>query len=301
MSATASTGAAATGASPTQFGERLGAAFDSRGHLCVGIDPHEYLLKQWGLPLSAVGAHEFGLRVVEACVGRVGIVKPQVAFYEKFGSIGYRVLEDVLVEARKAGLVVIADVKRGDLGSTIEAYGQAWLTPGSSLEADAMTISAYQGFGALQPPLELAQKAGKGLFVLSATSNPEAIAVQTALIQRETQAGKTVAGGIASRASGWNAEHSAGRLGSIGVVLGATVDFDDLGIDLDELSAEPATPILAPGFGYQGADFSEVRRLFGVAADNTIVTASRSILEVGPEDLAAAIDSQVASLAKAYE
>ncbi|MCU1438541.1 MAG: orotidine-5-phosphate decarboxylase [Naasia sp.] len=285
----------------TPFGDRLAAAFDASGHLCVGIDPHEYLLKEWGLPLSAVGAHEFGLRVVEACAGRVGIVKPQVAFYERFGSIGYRVLEDVLVEARAAGLVVLADVKRGDLGSTLEAYGQAWLTPGSPLEADAMTISAYQGFGALAPPLELADQHGKGLFVLSATSNPEATALQTSVIQRETQAGKTVAGGLASRVASWNAEHSAGaRLGSIGVVLGATVDFADVGIDLPELAASPGAPILAPGFGHQGAEFGAVRRIFGVAADQAIVTASRSILSAGSGGIAAAIDRQVAELAEAY-
>ncbi|MCU1569872.1 MAG: Orotidine 5-phosphate decarboxylase [Naasia sp.] len=286
---------------PTPFGDRLAAAFDAYGHLCVGIDPHEYLLKEWGLPLSAVGAHEFGLRVVEACVGRVGIVKPQVAFYEKFGSIGYRVLEDVLVEARKAGLVVIADVKRGDLGSTLEAYAEAWLSPGSPLEADAMTISAYQGFGALAAPLEFAQNAGKGLLVLSATSNPEAMAVQTSIIQIETQVGKTVAGGLASRVVGWNQEHNSGhRLGSIGVVLGATVDFAKVGIDLQELSETPAAPILAPGFGYQGADFGSVREIFGVAADQAIVTASRSILAAGGDGIRDSIDAQVRHLAEAY-
>ena len=283
------------------FGERLGTAFDTLGHLCVGIDPHEYLLKEWGLPLSAVGAHEFGLRVVEACVGRVAIVKPQVAFYEKFGSIGYRVLEDVLEEARKAGLLVIADVKRGDLGSTIEAYGQAWLTPGSSLEADAMTISAYQGVGSLQAPFDLAAETGKGLFVLSATSNPEALSVQTAVIQRRTQVGKSVAGGIASRVAGLNASKFEGKArGSFGVVLGATVDFEDLGIDLEELAVSPAAPILAPGFGHQGASFEDVRSLFGVAADNTIVTASRSILSAGPGGIAAAIEEQASQLARAY-
>ncbi|WP_210505679.1 orotidine-5'-phosphate decarboxylase [Naasia sp. SYSU D00057] len=286
---------------PTPFGDRLAAAFDAHGHLCIGIDPHEYLLKEWGLPLSAVGAHEFGLRVIEACAGRVGIVKPQVAFYERFGSIGFRVLEDVLVEARKAGLVVIGDVKRGDLGSTLEAYAQAWLSPGSPLEVDAMTISAYQGFGALKAPLEFAENAGKGLLVLSATSNPEAEAVQTSIIQRETQAGKTVAGGIASRVAGWNAEHRMGdRLGSIGVVLGATIDFADVGIDLDELAAPPAAPILAPGFGFQGAEFRDVRKIFGVAADQVIVTASRSILSAGMEGIGAAIDAQVRQVAEAY-
>lgn len=282
------------------FAERLGAAFGEHGHLCVGIDPHEYLLAEWGLPLSAVGAHEFGLRVVEACAGRVGIVKPQVAFYERFGSNGYRVLEDVLKEARNAGLVVIADVKRGDLGSTIEAYGQAWLTPGSPLEADAMTISAYQGFGALRSPLETAARYGKGLFVLAATSNPEAIAVQTAIIQRETQVGRTVAGGIAARVINWNRSHFTGPIGPIGVVLGATVDFTDVGIDLLALAQGPAAPILAPGFGYQGAQFGDVKRLFGPAAATTVVTASRSILASGPAALPGAIDRQVALVREAY-
>jgi orotidine-5'-phosphate decarboxylase len=290
-----------TAAKPTPFGDRLAAAFDAYGHLCIGIDPHEYLLKEWGLPLSAVGAHEFGLRVIEACAGRVGIVKPQVAFYERFGSIGYRVLEDVLTEARKAGLVVIGDVKRGDLGSTLEAYAEAWLSPGSPLEVDAMTISAYQGFGALQAPLEFAETSGKGLLVLSATSNPEATAVQTSIIQRESQQGKTVAGGLASRVASWNAEHRTGdRLGSIGVVLGATIDFADVGLDLAELAAPPAAPILAPGFGYQGADFSQVRSIFGVAADQVIVTASRSILSAGTDGIRDAIDEQVAHVAEAY-
>jgi orotidine-5'-phosphate decarboxylase len=285
---------------PAPFGDRLEAAFTEHGHLCVGIDPHEYLLAEWGLPVSAVGAHEFGLRVVEACAGRVGIVKPQVAFYERFGSIGYRVLEDVLKEARNAGLVVIADVKRGDLGSTIEAYGQAWLTPGSPLEADAMTISAYQGFGALRSPLDLAGQYGKGLFVLAATSNPEAIAVQTAVIQRETQAGNSVAFGIANRAVEWNAQHTKGAMGSIGVVLGATVDFVDVGIDLRSFADTPATPILAPGFGYQGAQFADVKRLFGVASGSTIVTASRSILASGPQLLGEEIGNQVDMVKRAF-
>lgn len=282
------------------FADRLGRAFADHGHLCVGIDPHEYLLAEWGLPVSAVGAHEFGLRVVEACAGRVGIVKPQVAFYERFGSIGYKVLEDVLAEARAAGLVVVGDVKRGDLGSTLEAYAQAWLTPGSPLEVDAMTISAFQGFGALRIPLDLAGRNGKGLFVLAATSNPEALAVQTARIEREAQTGKTLAGALATRVVNWNRAHSEGSpIGAIGVVLGATVDFVEYGIDLPALAAEPAAPILAPGFGYQGAQFADVKRLFGVAAGTTIVTASRSILASGPAGLAESIQRQSELLGEA--
>src|SRR5690606_33699649 len=96
---------------------------------------------------------EFGLRVVDAVAGRAGIVKPQVAFFERFGSAGFAALEDVLAAARNAGILVIADVKRGDLGTSVEAYGQAWLTPGSPLEVDAMTMVAYQGTGSIEAPL----------------------------------------------------------------------------------------------------------------------------------------------------
>lgn len=282
------------------FGSRLSDTLERSGHLCVGIDPHTYLLESWGLPVSAVGAHEFGLRVVEAAAGRVGIVKPQVAFYERFGAIGYKVLEDVITAARDAGLLVIADVKRGDVGSTLEAYGEAWLTPGLPLEADAMTLSPYQGFDTLAHTLDLAHTHGKGLFILAATSNPESASVQTARRVRGSMNGRTVAGGIAGRAAKWNHEHESGPVGSVGVVLGATVDFEFLGIDLAELAEAPAAPILAPGFGHQGAAFSQVREIFGPAADAVIVNASRSLLETGQEGLAAAIDRQVAELAEAY-
>src|SRR5690606_29705081 len=154
-----------------------------------------------------------------AATGQVAVVKPQVAFCERFGSAGYAALEDVLAAARLAGLLVIADVKRGDVGSTVEAYAQAWLTPGGQLESDAMTVSAYQGVGSLEAPLEMADRHSKGLFVLSATSNPEAAAIQMA----RTEAGDTVASRITHDVAAWNTDHSAGRLGSVGVVIGATV------------------------------------------------------------------------------
>ena len=206
----------------------------------------------------------------------------------------------VRAEARAAGLVVIGDVKRGDLGSTLEAYAQAWLTPGEPLEVDAMTISAFQGFGALRIPLDLAARNDKGLFVLAATSNPEALAVQTARIEREAQTGKTLAGALATRVVNWNRAHSEGRpIGAIGVVLGATVDFVEYGIDLGALAEGPAAPILAPGFGYQGAQFADVKRLFGVAAGTTIVTASRSILASGPAGLSESIARQSELLGEA--
>jgi len=288
-------------ATPRPFGERLDEAFAAHGHLCVGIDPHAYLLERWGLPATADGARAFGLRVVEASAGRTGVVKPQISFFERFGSAGYAALEEILGAARAAGLLVIADVKRGDVGSTLDAYSEAWLSPGSPLEADAMTLNPYQGFGTLRHPLELARTQGKGLFVLAATSNPESASVQTSRRVRGSMEGRTVAGGVAGRAAAWNRAHASGATGSVGVVLGATVDMDALGIDLDELGATPRTPILAPGFGHQGVPFENVRDIFGAAADATIVNASRSLLEAGPSGLVDAIDRQNEVLQKAFQ
>lgn len=115
----------------TGFGQRLRRALDEHGPLCVGIDPHEALLRAWGLGVDAAGVREFGLRTVDAAAGRVGIVKPQVAFFERFGSAGFAALEDVIAAARAADLIVIADAKRGDIGTTMDGYAAAWLEPGS--------------------------------------------------------------------------------------------------------------------------------------------------------------------------
>ena len=287
------------------FGERLAAAFASTGRLCVGIDPHSYLLGQWQLSDDAKGVRDFGLRVVEATAGRAGIIKPQVAFFERHGSAGYAALEDVLAAARDAGLLVIADVKRGDVGTSVEAYGEAWLTPGSPLEADAMTISAFQGVGSIDAPHTLALAHGKGLFVLAATSNPEAASLQTARLTIADTATTTVAASIVSDVHDWNTlEITAGAssvvragLGSTGVVIGATVALDDYGITPPALAN---TPILAPGFGHQGALVSDATRLFGAASANVIVSASRSILTAGPDGIAAAIDTQAAEIAGAF-
>jgi orotidine-5'-phosphate decarboxylase len=274
------------------FGDRLTAVFDDLGQLCVGIDPHPYLLAQWGLDDSPTSLREFGLRVVSATAGLAGIVKPQVAFFERHGSAGYAALESVLAAARQAGLLVIADVKRGDLGTSVEAYGQAWLTPGSMLEADAMTISAYQGVGSIAAPMELALAGGKGLFVLAATSNPEAHDVQTAI----TASGKSVASSIVGNVVQFNQTQTEKTHGSIGLVLGATVDFADYGIDLDQLASEPSTPVLAPGFGHQGSRYADLETLYGSAAPFAVVAASRSILQAGPEGIADAVARQSAEV-----
>jgi orotidine-5'-phosphate decarboxylase len=296
-----------TGAPGAAFGERLAGAFARFGHLCVGIDPHPWLLNDWGLPDSAAGAREFGLRVVEASSTRVGIVKPQVAFFERHGAAGFLALEGVLAEARDAGLLVIADAKRGDVGSSAEAYGAAWLTPGSPLSADALTLSCYLGVGSLNSVIALARQHGKGLYLLAATSNPEGAAMQTATVTRGQNTGRSVAAGIVAEVSALNAVTDtdaaigADAIGPVGVVLGATVDLADYGIDPNLLAGNPATSILAPGFGHQGARFDQVRDLYGAAAPFTVLSVSRSVLSAGraglPDAIAASADEVARCLA----
>ncbi|QNO36379.1 orotidine-5'-phosphate decarboxylase [Protaetiibacter sp. SSC-01] len=269
----------------TSFGERLGAVVDDRGPLCVGIDPHARLLTSWGLADSAAGAREFGLRVVEAVVGRVGVVKPQVAFFERFGSAGFAALEEVLGAARAAGLLVIADAKRGDIGSTMDGYAGAWLTPGSPLEADALTVSSYLGPESLVDTAARAREVGKGLFLLAATSNPEAYTLQSALVSDlAALRGETVAGLVARHARAING--AGAGLGSIGLVVGATIDRHAVGLD-DALLTR--APILAPGFGAQGAELADAPRLFGAVLGQVLPNVSRSVLSAGPDGVAAAV------------
>ncbi len=245
----------------------------------MGIDPHPFLLESWGLSNDAHGVREFALRAVDAAAGNVGMIKPQVAFFERFGSAGYAVLEESFALARSAGLLVIADVKRGDLSSSVDAYGEAWLTPGSPLEADAMTVVAYQGVAELSGPFELAREAGKGIFVLAATSNASAYSIQSARIVDGEHEGATVAASVVRDVRALNTESG---LGSFGVVVGATVNVADFGMRVEELID---LPVLAPGFGAQGAQVEQARELYGAAVGNTIVTVSRSVLQEGSSQI----------------
>jgi len=271
------------------FGTRLQAALDEHGQLCVGIDPHAQLLRAWGLGEDAAGVREFGLRVVDAAAGRVGVVKPQVAFYERFGSAGYAALEDVLAAARAAGLLVIADAKRGDIGTTMDGYAAAWLEPGSPLEADALTLSPYLGPESLHETITRAIRADKGVFVLAATSNREAAVVQSA-ITVDASAGddEPVAARVAREVGSYNVG-SAGALGPAGVVVGATLMRSAFGLTDTVLAG---TPILAPGFGAQGAQPSDLAELFGYVAAQVVASESRSILSAGPAGLVARIEAR---------
>jgi orotidine-5'-phosphate decarboxylase len=248
------------------FGQRLLNVFASHGQLCVGLDPSSDQLLRWDLPVSAAGAEEFCNQLLDACQDTIGILKPQISFFEQFGAEGFASLERVLVRASDQSFLVIADGKRGDIGSTMDGYARAWLGSDAPFLADALTVSPYLGPESLADTVAFALQNGKGLFVLSATSNSEAEALQAAT----DVTGRTVAGSVSKFVSGFNQEH----LGSIGVVIGAQANLDRLGINSLELGH---TPILAPGFGAQGAKLSEAKSLFGDLAENVIYNVARSV------------------------
>lgn len=254
------------------FGSRLARAMGEHGPLCVGIDPHPGLLADWALNDDAAGVEHFALTVVEALAGRVAMVKPQVALFERHGSAGMAALERTLAACSQAGLLSLADAKRGDIGSTMAAYADAWLRDGSALAADAVTLSPYLGFGSLRPALEAAAESGRGVFVLGLTSNPEGASVQ------HVGGAASVARGIVEATA---LENRGAVLGSTGLVIGATVGpaLAELGIDL----AASHAPILAPGLGAQGATPADLRSVFGEVWDQLVPTSSRDILRHGPD------------------
>ncbi|MGK7229536.1 orotidine-5'-phosphate decarboxylase [Streptomyces hygroscopicus] len=261
----------------TPFGARLRAAMDARGPLCVGIDPHASLLADWGLGDDVAGLERFTRTVVDALAERVAVLKPQSAFYERFGSRGVAVLERAVADARAAGALVLMDAKRGDIGSTMAAYASAYLDPSGPLFSDAVTVSPYLGFGSLRPALDAARAAGAGVFVLALTSNPEGAEVQHAV----RPDGTTVAASVLASLKAENAAEAAGgRLGSYGAVVGAT-----LGGAAGEAGADLAIdgPLLAPGIGAQGATPADLPAVFGAAVRNVVPSVSRGVLRHGPD------------------
>ncbi|WAU80892.1 orotidine-5'-phosphate decarboxylase [Streptomyces sp. Qhu-G9] len=256
------------------FGARLRRAMDERGPLCVGIDPHASLLADWGLNDDIAGLERFSRTVVEALADRVAVLKPQSAFFERFGSRGVAVLEKSVEEARAAGALVVMDAKRGDIGSTMAAYAAAFLEKGSPLFSDALTVSPYLGYGSLKPAVELARASGSGLFVLALTSNPEGAEVQHAVRPEDTalrNVGATVLAHLA--------EENAGEepMGSFGAVVGATLG------DLSSYDLDINGPLLAPGIGAQGATPADLPRVFGAAVRQVVPNVSRGVLRHGPD------------------
>ncbi|GIM97696.1 orotidine-5'-phosphate decarboxylase [Paractinoplanes toevensis] len=252
------------------FGKRLTDAIEKRGPLCVGIDPHAALLTRWGLTDDVAGLERFARTVVDALADRVAVVKPQSAFFERFGSRGIGVLESTIRQLRDAGSLVLLDVKRGDIGSTMAAYASAYLDSASPLSVDAITVSPYLGVGSLQPAFDLAAANGAGVFVLALTSNPEGPSVQHAV----GSDGRTVAQTVIDEISQVN--RGAQPLGNLGLVVGATIGRT--GHDLSEVNG----PLLAPGLGAQGATPSDLRSVFGESLRNVLPSYSREVLNAGP-------------------
>lgn len=254
------------------FGVRLQERLRELGPLCVGVDPSSGLLDAWNRPDSVEGLEFCALAVLEAVTGVAAVIKPQVAFFERFGSAGYRVLERLIRDAHDAELLVVADAKRGDVDWTNEGYAQAWLRDESPLAVDAVTMSPYLGVAALWPLFDAAAASGRGVFVVAATSNSEGRSLQEARTFEQERVQEMVLRSVAEM------NQRDEGLGSFGVVLGATRDAPDFDL------ATMRGPYLVPGLGAQGADVKDVGRLFERCEQGTVlVNVARAILFAGPE------------------
>jgi orotidine-5'-phosphate decarboxylase len=270
-------------AAPTlAFAARLVQKIRDHSPLCVGVDPSTALLKACGLPDSPAGALEFGRRVLEAADYAISILKPQSAFFERFGSAGVEALEKLVELARRQEVLVLLDGKRGDIDSTGAAYAEGYFSQTTSLRVDAATTQPYLGLRALEPFFATAIANGGGVFVVVRSSNPEGQALQTARLD----SGETVAQSLCREISGRNAAHVSNGLGPIGAVVGATCE--DAAATVEAL---PNAFILAPGVGAQGATMQDVSRRMPAARGRVLPNVSRAILANGVErrDLQATI------------
>ncbi len=253
------------------------------GHpLCVGLDPHLDRIPapfRTGSmtaadPETAPAVEAFVGAVIDRLAGRVAIVKPQIAFFEQLGWRGIQSLSALCERARRSGLLVLLDAKRGDIGSTAEGYAGAYLAPDAVLPVDALTVNPYLGFDTLEPFVRHASDAGRGLFVLVKTSNPGSGDLQDREMEGEPLFGR-VAHGLARAEStlvgpktGWS---------SLGVVCGAT--WPDQARRVRE--ALPRSLFLVPGYGAQGASAADAVRAFRPGPrglEGGIVNSSRAIL-----------------------
>ncbi|HZA05858.1 MAG TPA: orotidine-5'-phosphate decarboxylase [Propionibacteriaceae bacterium] len=254
----------------TAYGSRLGRAVAERGPLCVGIDPHPALLDRWDLPRSAAGLERMARGMVEALGPQVAVFKPQSAFFEQYGSAGIAVLERTLADIAAVGALSLLDVKRGDMSTSMDAYAAAYLADGSPLAADAITVNPYLGIGSLAGAIDLALQQGRGVYLLALTSNPEGPQFQHARVADGRMVGQVVV----EEAARYN---PAGELGSVGVVVGATIGRT--GVDFSGLSGS----ILAPGIGAQGATAADLAEVFGLARSLVLPSASREVMAAGPD------------------
>lgn len=269
----------------TSFADRLAEAVRQAGNpLCVGLDPRWELLPKTireqfpsdSLDGVAAAFESFGVRVLELVAGRVGVVKPQSAFFEGCGPAGLVALQAVIRRAKELGLVVILDSKRGDIASTAAAYADAAFG-GTDIAgqrhgvwgADALTVNPYLGRDAVEPFIASARQAGGGVFVLVRTSNAGA-----GLFQDLDCGGKRLYRQVAAAVADWNASGlGACGLGDVGAVVGATHPRE-----LAELRYElPNVWFLVPGYGAQGGSARDVGAAFRADGLGAVVNSSRGI------------------------
>ncbi len=264
------------------FGDRLAAAVAAVGSpLCVGIDPREPLPDACARGLAATRAgrarayERYGVGIVEAVAGVAAAVKPQVAFFEALGGYGLAALEAVAIAAREHGLLVVADAKRGDIGSTAQAYAEAWLLPRGAGElpiGDALTVNPYLGWDAVQPFIDACDASGGGVFVLARTSNPGGADLQELPLQGGGRVWEEVAAGIARAGV---ARIGSSGLSSVGAVIGVT--RPEAVARARELM--PHAPLLLPGLGAQGGAADDAAPAFATHPAGGLLVAARSIIE----------------------
>jgi orotidine-5'-phosphate decarboxylase len=258
------------------FGDRVAAAVAATGPLCAGIDPSAGLLAQWGLRDDARGLRSFCASCVEGFASAVSVIKPQVAFFERHGSAGMAELERLIAEATAAGLIVIADAKRGDIDSTSEAYADAWLGEASPLAADAVTAHPYLGLGALAPLVRLGAANGRGVLVVARSSNPEGRRLQ----QATTSLGAGVEDMLLAEIAELNGSPEV-PAGTVGAVIGATLEPSAFAL------SQLGGVVLAPGLGAQGAGPTDVATRFaGCRPGSVLPSSSRGLLNDGPDPAA---------------
>jgi orotidine-5'-phosphate decarboxylase len=257
------------------FGDRLAEAIErKRSQLCIGLDPRTDLLPvelRGDAPAEAVA--RFGRGIVDAVAPHAVAVKPQLAFFEALGPDGMRALEEVSAYARAAGLLVIADGKRGDIGSTARAYAAAYLEPraGADPLADALTVSPYLGRDSLEPFFAACRRDGAGLFCLVKTSNEGGADVQDLKLLDGRPLWQHVAGLVRD----WGEDIVGERgLSSVGAVVGATHPRA-VG---EARRILPRAILLLPGVGAQGATPADVARAFTSGPASALVTVSRAVM-----------------------
>ncbi len=273
------------------FATRFAAVRSRHGPLAWGLDPSGPILDAWGLGDTPDGLDRFADLVLEVASGTVGLVKLQAAFYERHGWQGFRTLQRLISDAQSAGLLVIVDAKRGDVGTTNDAYAEAYLGADAPLGADALTVHPYLGLGAMGTFVSRAHEAGSCLLVVTRSSNPEGRSIQSAT----AQSGRTVEGDLLIAIGKLNARLAPGEIGPIGAVVGPTHQVP--GLDL--IAANGI--FLAPGVGMQGATPADVARVFAACPDRVIPSASRSLLVDGPNlgrlrDVAGALAAEFSEL-----